>query len=72
MYWRRLVQQTRPADHIEGLRPYLPSRYSPLQSDGRGLQGVYLTEVPAPLMAALADLIGREARDLLAANRSSR
>ncbi len=36
----------RPIDHIAALRPFLPDRYSPLQRNGHGLQGVYLAEVP--------------------------
>ena len=40
-----LLHQIRPKDHIEILRSLLPSKYSPLQADGNGLQGIYLTEV---------------------------
>jgi Predicted restriction endonuclease len=60
-----LIHQVRPADHINKINPVLPSKYSPLQSDGRGMQGVYLTEVPESLMQVLADLIGREAKDII-------
>jgi|SRR5665213_834492 len=48
--WRVKVQFTelairiRPKHHIEILRPLLPARYSPLQSNGNGLQSVYLTD----------------------------
>jgi len=58
--WTTLDHQIRPADHIRSLRPLLPRKYSPLHRDGRGLQSVYLTEVPAPLMHRLAILIGYE------------
>jgi putative restriction endonuclease len=53
--WRVKVQFTelankiRPKDHIEILRPLLPTKYSPLQPNGNGLQSVYLTETPTPL-----------------------
>jgi hypothetical protein len=57
-----LRDRVRPADHMHVLRPHLPARYSPLSSDGRGSQSVYLTELPAPLYQALAGLIGGEAR----------
>lgn len=50
----------RPADWIERLRPLLPHRYSPLQRDGRGVQSIYLTELPRDLALVLADLIGTE------------
>jgi hypothetical protein len=60
-----LIHQIRPADHVDKIRPALPARYAPIQSDGRGMQGVYLTKIPESLMQVLADLIGREARDIL-------
>jgi hypothetical protein len=63
--YQALSNQIRPADHMERLRPHLPEKYSPLQADGRGLQSVYLTELPPALMQALAELIGEEARILL-------
>lgn len=50
----------RPADWIERLEPLLPARYSPLLPDGRGVQSIYLTEIPAALALALAELIGPE------------
>ena len=58
--FRRSSAPFRPADWIERLRPLLPERYSPLQRNGRGVQGIYLTELPRALALALADLLGRE------------
>ena len=55
-----LVNKVRPKDHIDILRPLLPSRYSPLQPNGNVLQSVYLTEVPTPLAEVLMGLIGQE------------
>ncbi len=49
----------RPKDHISILRAFLPSKYSPLQESGDGLQSVYLAEVPQPLADALIGLIGQ-------------
>ncbi len=54
-----LNNQIRPKDHIEILRPFLPSKYSPLQMSGDGLQSVYLAEVPAEFADALIALIGQ-------------
>jgi len=54
-----LNNQVRPKDHIQILRPFLPSRYSPLQDNGDGLQSVYLAELPQELADALIGLIGR-------------
>ncbi len=47
------------------LNPLLPKRYAPLQASGAGLQSVYLTRVPEELAAALIDLLGAEAHDLV-------
>jgi hypothetical protein len=54
-----LTHQIRPKDHAAVLRPFLPSKYSPLQESGDGLQSVYLAEVPQPLADALTGLIGQ-------------
>jgi putative restriction endonuclease len=59
--FQKLANKMRPKDHIRGLRPLLPEKYSPLQSNGNGLQSVYLTEVPTALAEALLQLIGSEA-----------
>jgi hypothetical protein len=63
--WTRLPRQIRPADHMDRLGPLLPEKYSPLRASGAGLQAVYLTEVPAPMMSAIANLVGPELRALL-------
>ena len=48
----------------------LPSRYSPLQPNGNGIQSIYLTEVSPTFAEVLAGLIGQEAH-LTSAARSS-
>jgi len=48
----------RPKDHAAILRPLLPTKYSPLQESGDGLQSVYLTELPEALAQTLIGLIG--------------
>ena len=55
-----LQQQIKPSHHMSTLRGLLPKKYAPLQSNGSGLQSVYLTELPKDLMTALAGLIGSE------------
>jgi hypothetical protein len=62
----RLSHGIRPADYIDQIRPLLPDRYAPLHSDGRGLQAVYLTSLNNVLAGLLFDLIGAEARAILA------
>jgi putative restriction endonuclease len=59
----------RPSEHMQVLAPLLPDLYAPLQNNGYGLQGVYLTRLSEPFAAALADLIGAEARDLMRGTR---
>lgn len=59
----------RPSEHMDALAPLLPDVYSPLQRNGNGLQGVYLTRLPELLAGALADLIGAEAHDLIRGTR---
>jgi putative restriction endonuclease len=56
----------RPKDHIGVVAPHLPAKYSPLQSNGDGLQSVYLAEVPRPMADVLAELIGPEYGSVLA------
>src|ERR1700683_4207396 len=55
-----LANKVRPKDHIDTLRPLLPNRYSPLQPDGNGLQGIYLTKVSTTFAEVLIGLIGKE------------
>jgi putative restriction endonuclease len=63
----QLANTIRPKDHIELLRPLLPERYSPLQSNGNGIQFVYLTEIPTLLAEVLTELIGKEIEPLILA-----
>jgi HNH endonuclease len=56
----------RPKDHIEIIRPFLPVRYSPLQPNGNGNQGIYLTEVSEALADTLIALIGQAYLDAYA------
>lgn len=54
-----------PKTHIDIIAPLLPKKYAPLQSNGNGLQGVYLTELPGPLANRLLQLIGQESNTIL-------
>lgn len=56
--FQELEHPLRPKDHMSVLAPLLPSKYAPLQANGNGLQGVYLTELPTLFAAALEGLIG--------------
>jgi len=56
-----LDNQIRPKDHIDKIRDYLPTKYSPLQQNGNGIQSVYLANVPRGMATILIQLIGSEA-----------
>lgn len=55
----------KPSVHMTVLAPLLPDRYAPLRANGAGLQSVYLTRLPDRFAAALVDLLGAEARNLV-------
>ena len=61
----------RPSEHMQVLGPLLPDVYAPLQMNGMGLQGVYLTRLLEPFAAALVDLLGAEARDIVRGHRAA-
>jgi HNH endonuclease len=58
--WTVIRNQIKPADFMSRLGPHLPDKYSPLRQNGHGLQSVYLTEIPQPMMLELASIIGYE------------
>ena len=57
-----LIHRIRPKDHIEVLNSVMPTKYAPLQSNGNGLQGIYLTEISQSFAEVLSGLIGPEAK----------
>lgn len=46
----------RPKDYIKRLRPLLAKKYAPLQSNGDGLQSVYLAEVSEEMASVLFEI----------------
>jgi len=40
-----LSNPVKPKDYMEQIRPLLAAKYAPLQANGNGLQGIYLTEI---------------------------
>jgi putative restriction endonuclease len=60
-----LARKVRPKDHIDVLRPLAPARYGPLQANGDGKQGIYLTELTTAFAETLAGMIGAEAQSLI-------
>jgi HNH endonuclease len=63
----KLLNIIRPKDHMGVLRAVLPERYSPLQPNGNGMQGIYLTELSEDFTEVLCGLIGGEVNSLSAA-----
>ncbi len=61
VHYVELKDPCRPADAMDLIRPLLPPRYAPLQANGRGSQGIYLTELPVPMACFLLDLAGPSA-----------
>jgi putative restriction endonuclease len=65
--FRELSIPIRPSVHMDILAPLLPEKYAPLQMNGRGLQGVYLTELPGVLSDALIKLLGDQVEKVISA-----
>ena len=68
--YHELIKQIRPKDNMGVISPLLPDKYSPLQENGNGNQGVYLTSVPFELAKVILNLIGKEA-ELIVTNFSA-
>lgn len=55
----------RPKDHMESIRQTLPEKYSPLQPNGNGNQGVYLAPVPDAMAAVLIQLLDGQVQKVI-------
>ena len=51
-----LPNPIKPKDFMSQIIPHLPEKYSPLQQNGKGLQGIYLTEISSDFGNLLIDL----------------
>lgn len=54
--FEEMVHPIRPKDFMQQIIPLLAEKYAPLQTDGNGLQGVYLTEVSSEFGQLLINL----------------
>lgn len=70
--FREINNKVRPKDHIGQLRSSLPEKYSPLRSNGDGLQSVYLTAVSQAFATIVFRLIGPEANEVAETGRAVR
>lgn len=64
--FEELTNPIRPKDNIDLLRGALPARYSPLQDNGDGNQGVYLASVPPNLASVLNSLLTGQVEAIVA------
>jgi hypothetical protein len=55
-----LEKPVHPSAHMDLLGPTLPRKYSPIQDNGSGNQGAYLSEVNSAMLAAVKQLLGTE------------
>lgn len=63
--YTQLSKPLPPSSIINEIRPHLPTKYSPLQSNGNGCQKCYLAEVPQLMAKAIIDSIGEEAERIV-------
>lgn len=63
-----LASPIRPKDFMDQIRPHLATKYAPLQENGNGLQGVYLTEISKVLAELLLALSSAPTLSILAEN----
>lgn len=64
-----LLNRIRPKDHMSVLKSLLPTKYSPLQPNGNGIQSVYLAEISDTFAEVVVGLIGQEALPVIAGAR---
>nr|WP_298522399.1 HNH endonuclease signature motif containing protein [uncultured Halomonas sp.] len=63
--FHEIAYPIRPKDHIDSLAPMLPLKYAPLQANGNGNQGVYLTQLTMPFANELISLLGGQVEAIL-------
>lgn len=62
-----LAKPIRPKDYMHLLGLTLPEKYSPLQENGNGNQGVYLAEVPEAMAVTLTSLLRGQVQKIISA-----
>lgn len=55
--WTEYPSPMMPKKHIDRIRPLLPTKYSPLQQSGDGLQSVYLAAISQAFADTLVELL---------------
>lgn len=62
--FQQVANPIKPKDYMQEIAPHLSEKYSPLLPDGRGLQGVYLTEISQSFGELLLKLSNEKINDL--------
>ena len=65
--YSELSHPLKPSTHMNIIAPHLPLKYAPLQVNGKGLQGVYLAELPGALSTALIKLLNGQVEKVVSA-----
>lgn len=55
--FKRVRKPLRPKDHMDVIAPLLPEKYSPIQSNGNGNQGAYLSSISEDMGVKLLSLL---------------
>jgi putative restriction endonuclease len=63
--FHRFTEAIRPALHMRAIAPTLPDRYSPIQENGHGNQGAYLSQIPRAMALVIAQLASPELLGLI-------
>lgn len=58
--WHMLDIPFKPKEFITEIRDLLPFKYSPIQTTGRGNQGIYLSEISIDLFTTIIDLLNQQ------------
>ena len=66
VYFTPVPKPLHPTVHAATIAPLLPTRYSPIQSNGKGNQYCYLAGIPDALGHLLLDLVGIETTPVFA------
>jgi putative restriction endonuclease len=62
--WVRVENPIKPKDHLPEIVPLLPTKNSPLQTNGNGNQRCYLAEIDAKLGRVLLNLLNTPSHDI--------
>lgn len=65
--FQELAAPIKPSEHMTALAPLLPPKYAPLQQNGKGLQGVYLSELTGQFADTIIKLLNGQVEKIILA-----